>query len=83
MEPIKKANAMKRKLSKVFGLLATAAVLGSLVPGCAWQIGGDKKGTTVMQATRGQELIDLKKAQDQGAISEQEYQAQRQKILQR
>ena len=73
---------MKRTLSKWLVLLTTAGLLGILLPSCAWQIGGDKKGTTVMQPTRGQELMDLKKARDQGALSEPEYQAQRQKILQ-
>ena len=31
--------------------------------------------------TRGQELIDLKRARDQGAITEDEYQAQRRRVL--
>ena len=74
-------NAMKNKLSKWSVPVAAVFVTGYLLCGCAWQIGGDKKGTTTVQATRGQELIDLKKARDQGAITEDEYQAQRKKIL--
>lgn len=73
---------MKRNLSKWLVLLATVSALG-LVSGCAWQLGGDKTGTTVIQATRGQELIDLKKARAEGALTEDEYQAQRQKIMTR
>jgi len=34
-----------------------------------------------MREKRGQELIDLKKARDQGAISEEEYQAQKKRII--
>ena len=74
---------MKPKLSKSMRLVAAAGLMGLLLSGCAWQIGGDKKGTNVVQTTRGQELIDLKKALDQGAITQDEYQAQRQKIMQR
>lgn len=74
---------MKRELSKWLALIAATCVVGMglFSSGCAWQLGGDKNGTTIVQATRGQELIDLKKARDQGAISEEEYQAQRNKIL--
>jgi hypothetical protein len=31
--------------------------------------------------THGQELIDLKKAKDQGAITEEEFEAQKKKIM--
>jgi hypothetical protein len=72
---------MKTKLSKWVCLVVAASAMGILFPGCAWQIGGDKPGTTVNKPTRGQELIDLKKARDQGAITEDEYQAQRKKVL--
>lgn len=73
---------MERKfLSKWIGLVATANLMAILFSGCAWQIGGDKHGTPAIHPTRGQELIDLKRAKDQGAITEDEYQAQRQKIL--
>ncbi len=75
---------MERKfLSKWIGLAVTASLMALLCWGCAWQIGGDKHGTAAGQPTRGQELLDLKKARDQGAITEEEYQAQRQKVLER
>ena len=72
---------MKWTLTRWIGLVAAASVAGWLTSGCAWQIGGDKHGTGTMRPTRGQELVDLKHARDQGAITEEEYQAQRKKVL--
>ncbi|HEV2208318.1 MAG TPA: SHOCT domain-containing protein [Verrucomicrobiae bacterium] len=72
---------MKQKLSKWPLLLATASVMGCLLSGCAWQLGADTTGTTIIRPTKGKELIDLKKARDQGAITEDEYQAQRKNIM--
>jgi len=43
--------------------------------------GGSKTETTVQKPTVGQQLIDLKKARDAGAITDAEYQAQRAKVL--
>lgn len=73
---------MKRKLNWIW-LVTASTILCAMYSGCAWQLGGDKSGTTYVQTTRGQELIDLKKAKEQGAISDEEYQAQRQKVLNR
>jgi hypothetical protein len=73
---------MKNSLKNWLVLLATCVVVGGLLSACAWSIGdGKDHGTTTIQPTRGQELIDLKKAKDQGAITEDEYQAQRKSIL--
>ncbi len=74
---------MKQHVAKWMGLIACASLLGCIFSGCAWQLGSDKTGTTTVRPTRGQELLDLKKAKDQGAISEDEYQAQRKKVLER
>lgn len=74
---------MKRNLTSWTVLVATGAIMGLLLSGCAWSIGSDKPHTAVGQPTRGQELVDLKKAKDQGAITEEEYQAQKKKILDR
>lgn len=52
----------------------------TLLAGCAWQLGGDKKYEKV-EPTVGQQLIDLQKARDTGAITEGEYQAQRARVL--
>ena len=54
-----------------------------LLTGCiGLSIGGGSKSENT-HATAGQELVDLQKAKESGAISEAEYQTQRNKILQR
>jgi hypothetical protein len=57
---------------------ATLGIITCLLSGCAWSIGERKEHG---QPTRGQELLDLKKARDQGAITEDEYQAQKKRLL--
>ncbi len=65
---------MKRILTSTS--IALCAVL--LLTGCiGLQLGGDK---TQVQPTVGQQLVDLKKARDAGAITEAEYQAKRDKL---
>ncbi len=75
---------MKRKaLRPLVGALCLA-ILAGLLSGCAWSIGDGKDHTSVTKPpTRGQELIDLKQARDQGAITDAEYETQRKKILER
>lgn len=51
-----------------------------LTAGCAWSVGG-QKGGTVIEPTQGQQLIDLKKAYDDGAITEPEYDKLKARIL--
>ena len=71
-----------RKTAARTAVLAVAsALILSLVAGCAWSIGGKKEGGLSAHPTQGQELIDLKKARDQGALSEDEYQAQKARIM--
>lgn len=55
---------------------ALAAIL--LATGCA--VGNTKQ---VQQPTVGQELIDLQRARETGAISDREFEEQRQQILNR
>ena len=62
-------------------MAATGTLVGAILSGCAWSIGSDKAHATAVRPTCGQELIDLKKAKDQGAISEDEYEAQKKKLL--
>lgn len=52
----------------------------TLLVGCETHLGG---GTTnkVEQPTLGQQLIDLYRAKEAGAISEQEYEAQKARLL--
>ena len=70
---------MKRKHSL---LVLTLIVLVMFLVGCC---GGGKKTKVVTESTKttttGQELQDLKKAQDEGAISEKEYEETKKKIL--
>jgi hypothetical protein len=73
-----KYNGFNGAVSVVVTMLA-----GSLLSGCAWSIGGRKDGETFERPTQGQELIDLKRARDQGALSDAEYEDQRLKILTR
>lgn len=63
-------------------LLASAvilAVVAATVTACGG--GGATNANTVQTTTVGQQLIDLKKALDSGAITEAEYERQRKKIL--
>lgn len=72
---------MKEKAIKILGLIATCGVLAGIFSGCAWSIGEKQQGPATQQPTKGQELIDLKKAKDQGAISEEEYNTKKNQIL--
>ena len=45
--------------------------------------GGARTTNEITSVTRGQELLDLKRAYDAGALNEREYQEQRRLILQR
>ena len=55
-------------------------VLAILLCGCVAGIGDTEK---LEKPTIGQELIDLKKALDEGAVSEKEYTELKQKIINR
>ena len=57
--------------------LALCAVV--FLSGCVAAIGN--RGTNPSNATLGQQLIDLQKAKDSGALSDAEYQAQKAKLL--
>lgn len=70
---------MKRKHSL---LVLTLIVLAIFLASCC---GGGKETKVVTESTKttttGQELQDLKKAQDEGAISEKEYEEAKKNIL--
>ena len=76
-----KGDAMKRISARWMVLATSVTLMGLMLSGCAWSIGSDKPHSTAVRPTRGQELSDLKKAKDQGAITEEEYEAQKKKIL--
>ena len=67
-------------MKKLFMLVLVTASIMTLLSGCAWSVGSGPKTVNVMPTT-GQQLIDLQKARDNGAINDAEYQAQREKIL--
>jgi Short C-terminal domain len=73
-------HRQQNPIKRSFVPLLTVVLAMTLLPGCAWQVGGDKKVTT-MQPTTGQQLVDLQKAKDSGAITDSEYQAQKAKLL--
>ena len=56
-------------------------LVATLATGCSWSVGGGQHSVT-MQPTVGQQLIDLQKARDSGAITEAQYQSQKTKLLQ-
>ncbi len=64
-------------------MIRTALALALLLPLAACGGGGASTTTQVQNTTvsKGQQLIDLKRALDSGAISSREYDAQREKIL--
>lgn len=69
---------MKKLIVPVLIALSTM----TLLTGCILSIGG---GTTAkpVSATVGQQLIDLQKAKDAGAITDAEYQSQKCRILEK
>ena len=67
---------MKKKWNLVLVLGCATAIL----TGCVAAIGNRDEGMG-KGATVGQQLIDLQKAKDSGALSETEYQEQRARVL--
>jgi len=70
---------IRKLLGRAVVVILSGAILGA-VTGCVFSVGGGKEVTSA-HATRGQELIDLKKARDQGAITPEEYETKRRQIL--
>jgi hypothetical protein len=72
-----------RTFVSIFVAISAPVLLG----GClGLHVGGGKKTTTenkseTYNVTLGQQLMDLKKAYDSGAISKREYDGQRKKLL--
>ena len=62
--------------------LITLGLLASTLSGCVIALGNRDTGhPRPASATLGQQLTDLKRAHDAGALTEDEYQAQRKKLL--
>jgi hypothetical protein len=66
-------------MKKLFplGVIAVAGAL--LLNGCVASIGNQESARG--RATLGQQLVDLQKAKDAGALSDAEYQTQKSKLL--
>jgi len=63
-----------------FTLVIVCAI--AFLTGCSWSVGSSNTPkTTKVAPTTGQQLIDLQKAKDAGAITEAEYQVQKAKLL--
>lgn len=71
---------MCNKLNR-WSVALLSLVAGIALSGCVAAIGNDTGRRANGGATVGQELIDLQKAKDTGAISDAEFQAQRARIL--
>ena len=68
-------------MKRLFLPVAVALSAMVLLTGClALDVGGGDKREE-RKATTGQQLIDLKKAHDAGAITDAEYEAQKAKVL--
>jgi hypothetical protein len=67
---------MKKLFIPLFAIFSAMTLLA----GCSWQVGGGPK-SVMQQPTIGQQLIDLQKAKDAGAITDSEYQVQKAKLL--
>ncbi len=71
------------KMKRILVLTAVSLSTMLLLSGCiVLSLGGGHKTTNeTTKASVGQQLIDLQKAKEAGAISDAEYQAQKEKIL--
>jgi len=68
-------------MKKLFPLAAVAICSMFLLTGCiGLQLGGGQSHE-INNPTLGQQLVDLQKAKDSGAINDAEYQAQKAKLL--
>lgn len=73
---------MKESMGRIAGVVILAGILCGATSGCAWSVGGGQKGgSAVITPTRGQELIDLKKAHEAGALTDEEYERMKAEIV--
>jgi hypothetical protein len=67
-------------MKRLFIFLPIAMCIATLT-GCVAAIGNRDQGLNRGNVTLGQQLIDLKKAKEAGALSDEEYQEQRARVL--
>ena len=75
-------KTMRRKLPKTTWVLPVTLLLVSGLAGCAVQLGGGSS-KTVVEASVGQELADLKAAHEAGIITAEEYEALKKAVMER
>lgn len=63
------------------GAVAVAGLAGALLGGCCGGGSSTRAETNINSTTTGQQLIDLQKAYESGALSEKEYTKQKEIIL--
>lgn len=69
-------------MNKIIVSCLIGAAMTVLFTGCGIDVRlGGGSTTKMFPATVGQQLVDLKKAKDAGAINEAEYESQKEKIL--
>ncbi|MGD0086100.1 MAG: SHOCT domain-containing protein [Verrucomicrobiota bacterium] len=68
-------------MKKPFIPLVAGLLAMTLLTGCLELHLGGGATSNLQSPTLGQQLIDLQKAKDSGAISDQDYQAQKSKLL--
>jgi hypothetical protein len=71
---------MSKRIFTTLGLVAALSLPALALSAC----GGDDDNRTVVKAetnTRGQQLVDLQRAYENGAISRKEYEREREKVL--
>ena len=66
-------------MKKLIAPISLALCAAVFLSGCIAAIGN--RGTNPSDATLGQQLIDLQKAKDAGAMTDAEYQVQKAKLL--
>ena len=71
---------MIRGVLKAFASLAIIGSLVAAVSGCAISLGGGDE-EIVRKETMGKQLLDLKEAKDRGALTDEEYQREKERII--
>lgn len=69
----------RRSTRAFFGALLFASLLS--LNSCAWSVGSGKKTTARTHPTLGEELKDLKEACRDGAITQEEYEIAKQRLI--
>jgi len=69
---------MPNRFAAILGLIATLGVGAMPLSACS---GDDPVAEKPQPASRGQQLIDLQRAYESGAISRKEYEHEREKVL--